>query len=251
MGQLQQFDAAKTYNKYLMSINVSLNSDLNWRFFEIIAAGGCLVTDKLPEESGITTLFEPNIDYIEYSNKEELMLKLDYYMNNPREAMEIAKNGNNKYRKKLLPLIMKKEIVKLLLMEEKEKSTYRYEEHKDEAFISLRGYQSIQEIHRRSEYIRVTVSKNIDKPKLFAEISDYPRILDENMRTWDGNEVFINENTDVTEVFYGKKVEDVLKTKHRREYDYIIIDEGMYDASIKNYTYMQEIDCFVKLMKQG
>ena len=97
VGSANQREASKIYNSSLISINVSLNSDLNWRFFEIIAAGGFLLTDRVPKNSGINNFFEEGVHFDAYSSDKELIEKVDFYLKNPIRAIQIAKQGHQKY----------------------------------------------------------------------------------------------------------------------------------------------------------
>lgn len=48
--------AAKIYNRSRISLNVSLNGDFNLRNFEVVAAGGCVMNDRLSSYSGQSEL---------------------------------------------------------------------------------------------------------------------------------------------------------------------------------------------------
>jgi hypothetical protein len=43
---------ADVYAESLACFNASLNGDLNFRVFEVLSAGGCLLTDRLAPEAG-------------------------------------------------------------------------------------------------------------------------------------------------------------------------------------------------------
>ena len=55
-------EAADIYADSVVTLNVSLNGDLNLRVFEALAAGGFLLTDKLTPSSGLELLFKPGED---------------------------------------------------------------------------------------------------------------------------------------------------------------------------------------------
>ena len=99
------------YNNYLISINVSLNSDLNWRFFEVLAAGGFLLTDRLPKSSGINLFLKEGIHYDAFSSVEELYEKTSYYLANPYKACQLAREGYKAYWQFLSPTVLRKEML--------------------------------------------------------------------------------------------------------------------------------------------
>lgn len=57
--QASQKDAAKIYNESLITLNITLNADVNMRFFEVPAAGGFMLADRLAKPSGLYDLLHP------------------------------------------------------------------------------------------------------------------------------------------------------------------------------------------------
>jgi hypothetical protein len=55
-------DMGSIYGKSKIVFNASIREDLNMRFFEALASGALLVTDRIPEAVG--DLFEENVDFI-------------------------------------------------------------------------------------------------------------------------------------------------------------------------------------------
>ena len=90
---LAQDQALLHYGSAAMGINVSLNGDLNLRIFEILAAGGALVTDRLSTESGLKDLFEEDREVITYGNSSELAERAKYYLSNLQEALSVGMQG--------------------------------------------------------------------------------------------------------------------------------------------------------------
>jgi len=54
--------AADVYADSEITLNITLNGDLNLRVFEALSAGGFLLTDQLTESSGLKALFTPGED---------------------------------------------------------------------------------------------------------------------------------------------------------------------------------------------
>lgn len=71
----------------------SIESGVPQRIFDIMAAGGFVITNAQPE---IKELFEVGKEIIVYHNPEELEQFVEYYLHNEKERLQIARNG---YRK--------------------------------------------------------------------------------------------------------------------------------------------------------
>ena len=110
--------ASEIYNQSLISLNISLNGDLNWRVFEIIASGGFLLTDRLPSDSGINLLFQEGIHYEAFSDEQELFDKIQYYQSNPEKATELANNSYNEYWKNYSQKSLVKDLIKESFLDE-------------------------------------------------------------------------------------------------------------------------------------
>ena len=165
-----QENAASHYSNYLISLNVSLNQDLNWRFFEIISSGGFLLTDRLNEESGISKIFTEGIHYEAFGDQNELYYKVNYYLSNPKKAIEISRRGCQHYWDTLSPKILRKELIKSAFgLSVDHKYTSPQYGSIDCLQHYVRAYQSLQEIHRISPQPLFIFSPRID-PILINEV---------------------------------------------------------------------------------
>lgn len=95
--------AADMYASSAVSFNASLNGDLNLRVFEILSAGGCLLTDRLSPESGIDLILQEGADMMCYDTAEELVDKARHLLARPERALAIARRGRDTYARALLP----------------------------------------------------------------------------------------------------------------------------------------------------
>lgn len=86
---------SKTYGQTKIVTNVSINKDINMRYYETMAAGSLLLTNKI-RNNGLEVLFKENIDYVTYKDKKDAIKKINYYLNNPSIRKRIAKNGQKK-----------------------------------------------------------------------------------------------------------------------------------------------------------
>ena len=85
--------AADIYAASQVTLNVSLNGDLNLRVFEALGAGGFLLTDALSEEAGLERCFTPGRHLVTYRSPDELVELARHYLDHPEEAMEIRRAG--------------------------------------------------------------------------------------------------------------------------------------------------------------
>lgn len=84
---------ADLYAASAITLNCSLNGDLNLRVFEALSAGGFLITDRLSPESGLDRLFEPGRHLVTYGTADELVETIRYYRDRPDEAHAIRAAG--------------------------------------------------------------------------------------------------------------------------------------------------------------
>jgi spore maturation protein CgeB len=86
---------SKIYGRTKIVTNVSMNKDINMRYYETMAAGSLLLTNKI-RNNRLEILFKENIDYVTYKDKKDAIKKINYYLNNPSIRKRIAKNGQKK-----------------------------------------------------------------------------------------------------------------------------------------------------------
>ncbi len=71
----------------------SIKSGIPLRAFDIMGAGGFLLTDH---RADLLDLFVPGEDLVYYENKEDLLQKVGYYLEHEEERKAIARNGHDK-----------------------------------------------------------------------------------------------------------------------------------------------------------
>lgn len=89
-GQRRFQEAAKIYCKSKVVLNVAMKEDLNMRCFEVMGAGGFLITDYIPY---IEELFEDGKHLVLYKSLEEAVDKTRYYLSHDSEREKIARAG--------------------------------------------------------------------------------------------------------------------------------------------------------------
>src|SRR5215471_202471 len=94
---------ADRYASSAISLNCSLNGDLNLRVFEILSAGGCLLTDRLSEQAGLDLLLREGKEYIGYDSAEECIEQARFLLNHPDIAVSIARSGYELFNAQMRP----------------------------------------------------------------------------------------------------------------------------------------------------
>jgi len=90
-------EAAEHYASHLINLNISRNGDINRRVFEIIAAGGFLLTDRLSAQSDLAHYFTEGVEYDCFGSYAELIEKIGFYESSPEKAIEIAQAGYERF----------------------------------------------------------------------------------------------------------------------------------------------------------
>lgn len=91
-------DMAKVFQCSKINLNFtskSIKTGVPLRIFDILGAGGFLLTNyqqELPE------YFDIGQDLVVYENEEDLIWKIQYYLEREEERMQIARNGQKKVR---------------------------------------------------------------------------------------------------------------------------------------------------------
>lgn len=88
--------APYVYKSSKINLNItlrSITSGIPLRAFEIMGAGGFLLTNYQPE---FDDYFISNEDYVFYESPDDMMEKIEYYLSHDKERIEIARNGFEK-----------------------------------------------------------------------------------------------------------------------------------------------------------
>ena len=183
-NSVSQEEASQIYSNSLLSLNHSLNGDLNLRVFEVLAAGGCLVTDRLSPQSGLEELFQNKKHLVLFDNFEDLIKKLEYYLSNPNEALEIARKGYQEFHSHHHPEIKTKQLMDLVFNNTiddcyKSTSDKRSLAVKSSSLEDLKTrisqYEYLQDLHRQYSELTVLFHPSADE-RLLCDIADLPRL---------------------------------------------------------------------------
>ena len=176
--------AADIYADSQITLNVSLNGDLNLRVFESLGAGGFLLTDRLAPASGLSRIFEDGKHLVTWGSVGELIEKIRYYLAHPDEAAVIRRDGQAELFANHSPAVKMQEVFDLVHSGkvnprydlEGERADLRVRFRREDIDVCVRerlaAYQVVQEAHRTS--LGVTVW--CDNPAALGKLADLPRL---------------------------------------------------------------------------
>ena len=98
--QAPPMEAAVIYNESAVSLNISLNGDFNYRNFEVMAAGGTLLMDKLASRGGVCQGVQR--DFVDgqlaaFEDVQELTQWLNSLLDSPEQALSWAREGHGRF----------------------------------------------------------------------------------------------------------------------------------------------------------
>ena len=181
--------SAEIFASSLVSFNASLNGDLNMRVFEILSAGGCLLTDRLDTQSGLDMCLKEGSEFLGYDNAEEMIAQARFLLDHPEIANRIARDGHSAFLSRMRP---KKRANDLMTWVFKGRLDDLYRPNGDARFHRteknvplekrLEIYEVLQELHRQLERPRILFWSEV--PEIFmSDASDLKRaelfVLDE------------------------------------------------------------------------
>lgn len=79
------------YSQSKIVFNTSIAGDVTMRIFEGAAAGALVLTD--PVQNGFAELFKPGVEVVVYQDDDDLIAKVQYYLDHPQEREAIARAG--------------------------------------------------------------------------------------------------------------------------------------------------------------
>jgi O-antigen biosynthesis protein len=94
VGQKFFDDMARAYSESRLVFNRSLRNDINMRVFEALACGSLLITNDLTD-NGQDELFQDGIHLATYSDEDDLLDKIRYYLRNEDIRERIAGVGRS------------------------------------------------------------------------------------------------------------------------------------------------------------
>jgi len=175
-------EAADLYAASAITLNCSLNGDLNLRVFEVLGAGGFLITDALSPQAGLERLFTPGRHLVTYRSPGELVELIRHYLSHPEEALAIRRAGQAHLLDTQSPAIKRAQLYGLLDGGEIDPAL-QLEAGSAATPLPARGqmmrhriaaYEAVQHLHQHAT--RLTVLAASDDPlDLASAVIDLPR----------------------------------------------------------------------------
>lgn len=175
-------DTATIQAASAITLNCSLNGDLNLRVFEALGAGAFLLTDRLSPESGLDRLFEAGTHLDHYATPVELVEKIRHYLAHPEEATRIRAAGQRHLLTAHSPAVKRRQFFDLLdhgrvdpfldLAGERRGS---FVAGRLEVNRRITAYEAVQQLHLRAERLTLLVDAD-DALAVAATARDLPRV---------------------------------------------------------------------------
>lgn len=89
-GQRLFNDAANIYARSKIVFNIAMTDDINMRCFEALGSRSFLITDDLPT---LRDLFTPDEHLVTYTDLDDMVRKVSYYLKHDEEREKIAAQG--------------------------------------------------------------------------------------------------------------------------------------------------------------
>jgi hypothetical protein len=179
-----QEGASDIYARSRISLNVSLNGDINHRVGEVMAAGGLLLTDRLSKESGLAALFEDGQHLVCYDDIDDLIDKARHYLTHPDEASAIRRAGTQRFfadhhpdrkRDQFLDLVLNGKAADGWDLSNDPRHRFAVPAGPIELLKRVEVYEAVQELHRRSAHPRLLLAPGID-PAHASDGADLKRL---------------------------------------------------------------------------
>ncbi|HTL89371.1 MAG TPA: glycosyltransferase [Leptolyngbya sp.] len=169
-------ESLKDYTKAQIVMNTSLNGDLNRRVFEVLMAGGFLLTDRIRPQTGLFELFQEGIHLECYGSKSELIEKTQFYLAHPEQAAQIAATGHQKFWDHYSPQATQQKLYRYIFDHEIEPPFERQHDRRSHSFKlapRIKLYELIQELHRLNTTLEILCWKVC--PEIVSDLADLPR----------------------------------------------------------------------------
>lgn len=167
-----------------ISLNCSLNGDLNLRVFEVLASRGMLLTDRLGPQAGLDLLLAEGQHTVMYDSAEDCVAHSRTLLKDPALADRIAEAGHAHYEMTLAPERIREDFFAIV---DSGKARREFEVgHDPRSGLERSGdrrrlmrriaqYELMQELHRQLERLRVAAMPGVDT-RLLGDILDLPRL---------------------------------------------------------------------------
>ena len=92
LGRAEPARIGAIYSRAKIVFNKSVRNDVNMRYFEAMAAGAALLTDRT-SGNGVEELFSPGVDFVEYEDETSMLASIDWLLANDAVRERIGQRG--------------------------------------------------------------------------------------------------------------------------------------------------------------
>lgn len=165
------------YAKACIVVNTSLNGDLNRRVFEVLMAGGFLLTDRIRPQTGLFELFEEGVHFECYGNEAELHEKIQFYLAHPEKAAQIAATGHQHFLDRYSPKATQQQLYDYIFNHQIEAPFRGEQDRRSQSAFHLQAriklYELVQELHRI--YPALDILCDRISPEIVSDLADLSR----------------------------------------------------------------------------
>lgn len=231
--------AAKRYNNSSITLNCSLNGDLNLRVFETLASGGMLMTDRLSPLSGLYSLFTEGEHLIDFDGHADFEKKARHFLAHPAERNEIAQRGHKQLSrtmsmqartKTLHSLVNKGQLNPLYKIESDLRMTAYGCRSKADLFFRISVYEWVQEQHRQFDDITVINTLGGDI-RITCDLADLPLLTLLSSAAGQNREIVQQSGLDGVIQFYTEADQPPAKTGR----SIIIVSASTLEQALEYY----------------
>jgi hypothetical protein len=165
-----QGEALRFYGGSLLGFNASLNGGVNLRVFEILSAGGALVTDRIAPVAGLDQILGEGRERVTYADGADLVERTRELLGDPRRASEIGAAGaawfdrtlgEARRRKAFLELAFDGRDLPEFEFTESERRGRLFGGSLSHLVRAVSVYEGVQELHRVQESIRIALDPTV------------------------------------------------------------------------------------------
>ena len=175
----------KVLEKSKIVVISSLNGQFTPQIHSCLSAGALCFVDELSPQTLLYRFFEPGKHLIIWRNFEDLLEKIIYYFNHPKEAEAIAKAGQLQAKKNfatsknfgivISEFVFENKIDSRFLAINDKRCNAKRNESPEYFNARVRLYENIQELHRIHESLKlISLTKINLKPS--TDLADLPRL---------------------------------------------------------------------------
>jgi hypothetical protein len=225
-------ESLQAYAEAKIVFNCSMNGDLNRRVFEVLMAGGFLLTDRLSTASGLSSLFQEGVHLDCYGSEQELLDKVRYYLAHPERRVQIGSQGHEKFMSKYHPNIIQEKFYNFVIGDQPIPELFLVKDDSKLANISnisnytkilqdrIRVYELFQEIHRINSKVILLYYQGKNQA-LVSDLKDLPRL----------------------QITLANSAEEV--SNHDQMLDVVMVDSSPHQSCLKDL--LEQLDCFIPI----